>query len=572
LKKFVTNLLDRMGALDITIALVVVVGLVRLATRPLTGAETAITEDTFLLACFAIVALITVFRLALGLVQYVLRFGGGIAGVARTVLDEAIRMKVAVVFMALLLVVVPILPFVVAGDEPLRYRVQSFLTYSLAITSVLLSLMTIFLACGTLSNEITDKQIFTVATKPISRGKYLIGKWLGIVMLDAVLLTVAGAAIYGFTALYLAQLPADNRADAMALREEVLVARIASQPEPKVPLEDRVQRKVEELEKTNPEAIIQLGREAAEHYGMTGAQQGRLMQWGRQQAYSQFTDQVLKQWLSVGPQRTEVFIFDGLKPVYEQWQKKLEQWNADVKAAEAAGAQSPPRPEQYIQLRYKIKTSESVPDNQIVMQVAYNGNPTVMKMLTGTAQVVPLPAALVDEEGKLEIAWRNPRSNNPTVSFSGREGMELLYRVGSFGPNFLRTVLSMWAKLAFLAMLGLVAATFLGFPVACLLALLVYAAASMSPYLTESLRSFGNNPADTLGMIEAAMKYIASGVTALVSKYADYQATTKVVDGRLFSWEAAGGCLLWIGVVWTGLVGTLGWLIFRRRELARVQV
>ena len=35
---------------------------------------------------------------------------------------------------------------------------------------------------------------------------------------------------------------------------------------------------------------------------------------------------------------------------------------------------------------------------------------------------------------------------------------------------------------------------------------------------------------------------------------------------------AVRGALLEIGALWTGLVGLLGLIVFRRRELARVQV
>lgn len=536
----------------------------------LTG--TAVSQTTLGSAISGIAILAFVFFVFLTLIRFLLSHGSGVLGVARTVLDEAIRMKVAVVFMALLLVIVPILPFVISGDEPLRYRVQSFLSYSLMITSVLLSLMTIFLACGTLSGEITDKQIFTTAVKPIGRGAYLLGKWLGIILLDAVLLGVAGAAIYGFTVFYLAQLPPADVVDAQALRDEVLVARVTSRPEPKIPLEQRTKMLVEQLQKENPGAIEQLGRDTATELGTIGAERGKLMEWGWNRAYNQYWDQVLKQWKSVGPMQTEVYVFEGLGPLIRQWQAKVEAWKQAKAEAEAAGKPAPQIEREFVQLRYKIKTSQSMPDNQILMDVMYNGNRRALKMVVGTAQVITLPVDFISDQGTLEVAWRNPLPNNPTVTFTGPDGMELLYKVDSFGPNFLRTLLSMWTKLAFLAMLGLMAATFLGFPVACLLALLIYGAAATSPFLADSLRSFGNKPEDAFGAIEMGMKVIASGVTTLVSKYADYPATTQVVDGRLFSWGSALSCLLWIGVVWTGLIGAIGWLIFKRRELARVQV
>ena len=47
--------------------------------------------------------------------------------------------------------------------------------------------------------EIATRQIHMTLTKPLGRVQYLLGKWLGIVLLNAVLLVVAGIATYGFT-------------------------------------------------------------------------------------------------------------------------------------------------------------------------------------------------------------------------------------------------------------------------------------------------------------------------------------------------------------------------------------
>src|SRR5580765_5037267 len=140
--------------------------------------------------------------------------------VARHMIAEGLRMKIALVFIAILVLVLPIMPFTLAGDGvTLTSRVQSFLTYSLTLAGVLLSLLTLFLSCATIANEIRGKQIWMVASKPIPRWEFFAGKWLGIVLMNAVLLLMTGAAVWGF-AQYLSRRPTNVPDDRERLQTE----------------------------------------------------------------------------------------------------------------------------------------------------------------------------------------------------------------------------------------------------------------------------------------------------------------------------------------------------------------
>ena len=146
--------------------------------------------------------------------------------VARQTLAEAIRMKIAVFFIVLM-----VLGFWGAtrtqGDGTVSGRVQSFLAYSLTSIGVLLSLLSIFLS-RSLSDELVQRQILVLMTKPIPRWQYLVGKWLGVVMLDAGLLALTGAGVYLTVTQYLARRPALNVYDRQRLINEVLTARHSS--------------------------------------------------------------------------------------------------------------------------------------------------------------------------------------------------------------------------------------------------------------------------------------------------------------------------------------------------------
>ena len=116
----------------------------------------------------------------------------GIWAVARYTFSQCLRMKVAVLFILLLALT---LATMALGEDPyktLADRIRTFLSYSTSLTSFLLSVVTVVLAVSVVSSDVRDKQIFTVATKPLSRWQYILGRWLGVVLLGGILL--AGSA------------------------------------------------------------------------------------------------------------------------------------------------------------------------------------------------------------------------------------------------------------------------------------------------------------------------------------------------------------------------------------------
>src|SRR5215472_8978255 len=108
----------------------------------------------------------------------------------------AFRFRLFLVVAGLLLVAVVGLPLLIKDDGTARGFTQVLLTYTLGIISALLGLSTLWLACGILARDIEDCQIQVVAVKPIARWQIWVGKWLGLISLNAALLTLAGVSIF----------------------------------------------------------------------------------------------------------------------------------------------------------------------------------------------------------------------------------------------------------------------------------------------------------------------------------------------------------------------------------------
>ncbi len=515
-------------------------------------------------------AMATLFLLGLFLIRLVFRAGHPIIGIARTTVDEAVRMKAPLVIIVLLILLLPMLPLFIPQEDQLRYRIQTFLTWSMLITSLCLSLMTIFLAVGTVTSEIHKRQIFLTLTKPVGRAQYLAGKWIGIASLNAVLIVVSGLGIYAFATSLAAQKDVAARSgyDYLAVEEGVLAARQAVKPVPtgETGLAGLFNQRLERLRRDEPAT-----------YGQPGSPVAALPDDVR----NSVQQQVLQLWYTVPPQNRTVYRFTGLVGIPE-------------------GVQS-------VQLRVKPKLTGSSPDGFARFALRVNDtpfpnelappgtDPFAFKFADNKHYTIPISTRAINERGEIDIEVFNFPPDQSSLSFNPKDGIELLYRVDSFEMNLVRSMAILWLRVALLAMIGIAASTFLGFPVACLATLLFYMAAAGHGYIAESISSYGAFPRAELPVLErivgipttiidqwAEGKYwdgfkvlirmTGSGFIALIPSFAEYNPTPLLADGRLVSWSLLGRASLWIGLIWTGLMAVVGYLLFRAREIARVIV
>src|ERR1051326_5101191 len=123
-------------------------------------------------------------------------FGQRIAAITWLTWKAAFRFRLFIVLAVLLLASVVALPVLIKDDGTARGFTQILLTYTLTTITALLGLSTLWLACGTLARDIEDCQIQMLVVKPIARWQIWLGKWLGIISLNAALLAVSGASVY----------------------------------------------------------------------------------------------------------------------------------------------------------------------------------------------------------------------------------------------------------------------------------------------------------------------------------------------------------------------------------------
>jgi ABC-type transport system involved in multi-copper enzyme maturation permease subunit len=110
-------------------------------------------------------------------------------------IKAALRYRLVQILTVLVLAAVVFLPAIVKHDGTASGFTQILLTYSMGSVSMLLGIATLWLACGTLARDVEECQMQMVAVKPIARWEIWLGKWLGLVMLNVGLLSIAGGAM-----------------------------------------------------------------------------------------------------------------------------------------------------------------------------------------------------------------------------------------------------------------------------------------------------------------------------------------------------------------------------------------
>jgi hypothetical protein len=453
--------------------------------------------------------------------------------VAVNTVKQALRLKIAAVFIVLLLVLLPVMGLKMTGDGTLKGRMQAFVSYGLSLTTLLLALLTIFTAAYTLTSDVKDKQVYTVLTKPIRRFQFVLGKLFGVILLDAGLLALFSVIIYSITILLPTLLHADND-QIVQVRNEFFTARASLTPvEPDISEElDRAYNKLKQDGEVpagvdeNPVARRNYRDELARHIGLRkrAAVVGEELLWEFNNVKPKDPNQELfirfKYDVAVNPQDLSI---------YSRWVI------GDVR-----------------QLR--LGTSIETPLYSLER-----------KDLIRTFREFAVPADAVAGDGYLALAFLNVPLNDTVVIFPLEDGLELLYKADTFTANFTRAVLLIFVRLVFLAALAVFAGSFLSFPVAILLCLSVFTMANMSGYIGESYHVVGAQPS-------GLYSYLLKPLIMLLPEFDQVSPSKFLVPARLFSWSLLG----WLSFTTVCLkampLAIMSLLIFTYREIAKVIV
>jgi hypothetical protein len=445
----------------------------------------------------------------------------------------AFRYRLFWVIVTLLMGAVVGLPLLIKHDGTADGFAQILITYTLGAVTALLGLCTLWLACGTLARDIEECQLQLVLVKPIGRWQVWLGKWLGLVTLNAVLLAVAGGSVYGLIE-WRARGLSDE--ELVKLRNQVLVARASARPasvdqaidtETRKRLQDLIEKKG--LGNASPDAVA-----------------------------SSIRDKLKAEVQVVPPDQTR------------PWQIHIDADPSSLKG-------------QALYLRVKFNTSaedssKTFYANWIVAnpQTKEYWPSEPMSLAPDTFHEFPVPADLVDDKGDVVIFFHNP--NTSSMLFPLSDGMEVLYRVGGFAPNLIRGLGIILCWMALLAALGLAAASFLSFPVAAFLSLAVLTMGLCSGTLSNVVSEgtvMGTDPetgAKTSAAVDNVMVPVFRSILDVIDLVQQFSPVDSLSTGRNVSWTELGRAGAEIVLLLGGILGSFGIFVFHRRELATAAV
>ncbi len=108
---------------------------------------------------------------------------------ARLTLREALRSRIVHLFGLLLAVVAGGMPLIVKGDGTPAGLIRMTLAYTLGTAFGLLAVATLWTGCALIPGDAARHTLELTRVKPIRPWRIWLGKWLGLLMLDLVLLT-----------------------------------------------------------------------------------------------------------------------------------------------------------------------------------------------------------------------------------------------------------------------------------------------------------------------------------------------------------------------------------------------
>ena len=462
--------------------------------------------------------------------------------VARHMIAEGIRMKIALVFLVLVGLVVLGLPFSIEGDSSLTGAIQSFLQYALSATAVLLGMLTIFMS-RSLADELVNRQIYLVMTKPIARWKYVVGKWLGITTLNFTFLLCAGVTIYGMVHyVRWTHPPIDEVFDEAELENEVLVARHAVKCE----LPDFSRYADREFQQNVEQGLYD-----------------NVPEFNPANERARLSQKYEAKWRVVGPEEARVFEFENVL---------CERTRANQ-----------------VQIRYKTDVTSYASD-EIFRALWRVGNPgkgtpvyTIpVRQVVGRFHTVRVPGDAVAGDHTLTAYFLNSNpfqgeyKQRSVIEFRKSNEVELLFLVGSFEWNLVRLMTLMMCKLMFLAAVALLMTTVFSFPDACLASFTIYVLAGARSFILEAL-DFSSN--DYGSMFSSVKEFVVQSFAHvyelahwIIPNFGRYDAVETLVNGRNVS-------LVWVlqGIAELAMLKTLivlgfAILLFHRREVAEVSV
>ncbi len=374
-----------------------------------------------------------------------------IAAIALLALRNTFRSRVVLVLALLLFASAFLLPLGFRSDGTPEGLIRIHLSYTLGIAAFLLTLATLWAGCAAISQEADDKTLQLLLVKPVPRLRIWLGKWLALLLVNALLLALAGGAAAATLQFQLRRggfAPA-ALADARQTTLTALETLPARQPDisASVRAEYEQQRAGHRLPDA-PESVIL--------DSIRRAQLTRL--------YS----------IAPGESRTWTFPIPPFAP----------ERKPAIRSGVPDGISAP----RIVLVQYKCDSS--VPgaadiQGSIALKAGALDTFTEFLVMPGTLQNVVFRSFPADAE-RAEVTVRNHGAHGATLFFDPANGLVLRRPAGTFIGNYFRALALVYLRLALFAAIGVTLGTLFSMPVATFLTLVLILILQLSGFISAA--------------------------------------------------------------------------------------
>ncbi|MBS1369519.1 MAG: hypothetical protein HPZ91_06130 [Lentisphaeria bacterium] len=462
---------------------------------------------------------------------------------------NALRSHIFQLLLLLLLLAVIIIPTTVSGDGTAGGFIRVSLLYSLSTVGSILALSSIWLGCHAMTQDVDSYQLHMVVTKPVSRIRIWLAKWVGVYLVHLFLLLLASTAIY-FIILYKYNEQDFPQQEREKIRNEVMVGRRVFWPK-KVDLEKESQ----ELVKAKIERLRARGQEV----DTSPSAQDKMLKDARLEVLSKESE--------LDYNVPKEFVFTGIphdldKPLYLRYRPYVGKiategqrmtrsfWIVGIpqraeKAPAANVFEQNAREERYV---YAPQAMSEYPEQ--VMSGEFH------------EKVLPASWKVIAPNDTVTFGYVNYDDAQEKQYFQPGDGPKLLIEVTGFFENYMRSVAIVALELLILCGLGCAFGGILTLPTAIFVAVSYLLFGSIAVYMTN--QEYLAGAADHIGQM------IAKLLLLFVIPLQAFEVSGLVANGEVvelsYFWLLFKSYFIYRALP----LFVLGMILYRRRELGLV--
>jgi hypothetical protein len=461
--------------------------------------------------------------------------------IASLAIRAAIRSRLFLTLMIVLLLVVIGLPLTIKGDGTVAGQVKVLLYYTVGFAAIILGTATLWNSCAAISREIEEKQIQTLVTKPVHRFQIWIGKWIGLLVVNAILLSLTGIVVYAYVR-YDTSPSRLAEKDRDVLHRELLVGRRLILPET-----------AKSVDKEVRERLTKLRRDGKVPAGVSD-----------DDACAEIRRSLVVEMSIIAPGQSKQWIFDVPSSPNNLWNRYVgtQGFQGDSTAT----------------IRFHF--TSTVRDRKSVSgtwTVAKKNGPTTFSFdITNRYDGVhafSVPGSAISSGGIVVTFKNGNRDISNTALFDSDLPVEILVKESSFGPNLIRALAVILCHLGLIAAIGLTAGSLFSFPVATFTAMAILSISLAGHYFTmasspKNAVHDSDEPEPEVTVLQTVSENVIKRLEVVIAPALELTPLGPLSDGILVSWAFTGKAILLLLIVYPAFFGLFGSYFLDRRELA----